>query len=144
MNDLSDDCIETLATVKTELEDVERRLGEELGITNHIRFELLRRESQNPALPHGPLVDRWQELFSTYIFLLAEDGAEKTPGQAGYDAYGADSGFKTYDGKEMPRWTAAEAEAAGTKELTEVIKARWEVTTRALLRHPRSVRLPKG
>lgn len=60
--------------------------------------------------------------------------AEKTLGQVGYDAYGMDSGWLTFDGRAMPRWTQEEVDAASQTctVLTDVIKARWEVAAKAI------------
>ncbi len=47
---------------------------------------------------------------------------EETMGQVGYNAYGQDAGWKTFDGRDMPQWA----------DLTPVIKARWEVAAEAI------------
>ena len=62
---------------------------------------------------------------------------EKSLGQIGYDAYGNDSGWLTFDGRAMPRWTKEEVEAATQTctVLTNVIKARWEVAGKAIADH---------
>jgi hypothetical protein len=141
MTDWDPEDIETLDTVKAELESIEKELGAKLGLAN--RYRILMHDLENPALPHGELVDRWQEYWTTYLWYLAEDADEKTSGQAAYDAYGRDAGFKTFDGKAMPRWTEEEAKEAGAQVLTDVIKGRWEVSARAILARVPTCRCPR-
>lgn len=50
--------------------------------------------------------------------------ADKTLGQAGFDAYGDHAGWKAYDGKPMPRWDDA---------LRADIKEKWEVAGKAIV-----------
>lgn len=53
---------------------------------------------------------------------------EKSLGQVGFDAYGeaGTKPWKTFDGREMPRWTALEGE---TGVLTQ---ERWEAAAKAI------------
>jgi hypothetical protein len=132
MSDEFEGCeLDTFESCKASLERVEHQIAEKLGIKNHFRYELMRRDLAN-TLVEDELVADWHQLYATYISWLVGT-TPKTPGQLGYDAYGADASWKTYDNKEMPRWTAEEAAAVGAKELTEVIKARWEVASRAIM-----------
>lgn len=45
-----------------------------------------------------------------------------TLGQVGYEAYGEDSGWTTFDGRPMPKWD----------NLRPDIQARWEISARAI------------
>lgn len=50
-----------------------------------------------------------------------------TPGQIGYDAYGAAANWLTYDGRPMPMW-----EHLGTSDAGRETQRRWEVAADAI------------
>jgi hypothetical protein len=57
-----------------------------------------------------------------------EKGDEKTLGQVGFEAYGeaGSQPWKTFDGRDMPRWEAMEYPAAA------LTKARWQAAADAI------------
>jgi hypothetical protein len=66
----------------------------------------------------------------------------KTFGQIGYEAYGEMAGvhgaWKTFDGRDMPKWEALHGEAG------ELTKARWEVAAKAMIREHFTRLYPDG
>lgn len=54
---------------------------------------------------------------------------DRTIGQIGFDAYGETAGWKTFDGRPMPRWEDLASRPEGIET-----RRRWEVTAAAILK----------
>lgn len=51
-----------------------------------------------------------------------------SPGQIGYDAYGAAAGWKTFDGRPMPTWQDLQATETGRETCR-----RWDAAAKAII-----------
>lgn len=58
--------------------------------------------------------------------------SEKETGQAAYELYGRNAGWKTYDGRDMPSWRADPADPH-SRELNDAVRANWAAVEIGLL-----------
>ena len=58
---------------------------------------------------------------------MATDTNEPSPGRRGHDTYGEAAGWKTFDGRPMPRWADLSSTEAGRET-----QRRWEVAASAI------------